>query len=99
SFRDGVAGNAMPSLDATQNFNVVVNAPAAPTMTSVVMSNGQFRASVPGVVGPDYIIQTSTNLTIWTNYFATNPVAMPFVWMAAITTNSDRQFYRILLGP
>ena len=99
SFRVVVADNAMPSLAATQNFNVVVNAPAAPTMTSVVMSNGQFRASVTGVVGPDYIIQTSTNLTIWTNYFATNPVAMPFVWMAAITTNSDRQFYRILLGP
>ena len=99
SFRVVVADNAVPSLSATQNFNVLVNSPAAPTVTSTTMSNGQFRALINGSFGPDYTVQASTNLAAWTTLFTTNSPAVPFSWADASATNYTARFYRVLLGP
>jgi hypothetical protein len=98
SFTLKVADNGTPSLSATQSFAVVVNPLVAPAVSSLSAAGGQFSVSVSGQSGPDYAIETSTNLTQWSNVFITNSPALPFNWM---DTNSARpmRFYRIKLGP
>ncbi len=94
-----VADNGSPSLSATQMFSVIVSRPDAPTVGAFSVSDSQFRLSVDGVVGPDYIVQASTNLVDWVDVFSTNPPALPFFWSDQGSSNFDRRFYRILLGP
>jgi hypothetical protein len=93
-----VADNGTPSLSATQSFVVVVNPLPAPSVNNVSVAGGQFGFSISGQSGPDYAIETSTNLTQWNNVFITNSPALPFNWTDA-TTNSPQRFYRIKLGP
>ena len=59
---------------------------------------GQFSFNVNGQSGPDYAIETSTNLTQWSDIFITNSPVLPFNWT---DTNSaaPQRFYRVKLGP
>ncbi len=98
SFTLKVSDNGTPSLSATQSFAVVVNPLIAPTVSNVSVAGGQFSFNISGQSGPDYAIETSTNLTQWSNIFITNSPALPFNWT---DTNSavPMRFYRIKLGP
>jgi len=93
-----VSDSGMPSMSATQSFSVVVNPLSAPGISKISFASGQFGFNVSGQSGPDYAVETSTNLTQWSTVFITNSPALPFVWT---DTNSavPRQFYRIKLGP
>jgi hypothetical protein len=93
-----VSDNGTPSLSATQSFTVVVNALTQPSFGNISAAGGQFSFNVSGQSGPDYAIETSTNLAQWSNVFITNSPALPFNWTDA-TTNSPQRFYRIKLGP
>ena len=93
-----VADNGAPSLSATQSFSVIVNPLSAPGLGNISAASGQFSFNVSGQIGPDYAIETSTNLTQWSNVFITNSPALPFNW-TAVATNSPQRFYRIKLGP
>jgi hypothetical protein len=98
SFTLQVSDNGMPPLSATQSFSVVVNPLSAPGISSISFVSGQFSFNVNGQSGPDYAIETSTNLTEWSGVFITNSPALPFNWTDA-ATNSPLRFYRIKLGP
>jgi hypothetical protein len=93
-----VSDNGTPSMSATQSFSVVVNPLSAPGISSISFAFGQFSFNVTGQSGPDYAIETSTNLTQWSNVFTTNSPALPFNWTAT-ATNGPQRFYRIKLGP
>jgi hypothetical protein len=93
-----IANNAWPSLSATQIFSVIVNPLSPFGVGTVSLSNGQVSLHVAGQSGPDYAIETSTNLTQWSNVFVTNSPPLPFTWTDA-TTNAPQRFYRIKLGP
>ena len=93
-----VADNGTPSLSATQSFAVIVNPLSAPGLSNVSVAGGQFSFSVGGQSGPDYAIDTSTNLTQWSNVFITNSPVLPFNWTDA-STSSPVHFYRVKLGP
>lgn len=93
-----VTASGSPNLSATQSFTVTVNPLTLPQFASVGWSNGQFVLQVSGQNGPDYEIQTSTNLTQWSALFATNSPAMPFSWQDIAATNSAG-FYRVIVGP
>jgi len=94
-----VSDNGTPSMSATQSFSVVVNPLSAPGISSISFAFGQFGFNISGQSGPDYAIETSTNLTQWSNVFITNSPAVPFVWTDTRTSNSLQRFYRIKLGP
>jgi hypothetical protein len=53
---------------------------------------------VGGQVGPDYAIQSSSNLVNWNTLLITNPASMPFTWNTNIGA-LRAQFYRIKVGP
>ncbi len=97
-----VTDNGTPALSATNSFYVTVNTPVAPAMANLSLSNGLFSMQVSGDSGPDYVLQTSTNLTPPVNWLPiqTNVSAVPpLSFSDAGATNFNRRFYRVRLGP
>ena len=93
-----VSDNGTPTLSATQSFSVVVNPLSAPGLSNISIAGEQLSFSVSGQSGPDYAIETSTNLTDWSNVFITNSPVLPFTWTYD-TTDLPQRFYRVKLGP
>jgi hypothetical protein len=93
-----VTDNGIPPMSDTHSFTVTVNPLSLPRFSSVGWNNGQFDLQISGQSGPDYEIQTSTNLTQWSAVFTTNSPAMPFDWQDLAATNLAR-FYRVVVGP
>jgi len=93
-----VADNGTPNMSATQSFLVTVNPLSKPQLSIPSLSGGQLVLQVNGDSGPDYQIQSSTNLTDWSAIFTTNSPPMPFGW-----TNNDlsspMKFFRAKAGP
>lgn len=93
-----VTDNGTPNMSATQNFTVVVSPLPPPNVVSPVLSGGRISLSVNGQAGPDYAVQSSSNLVDWTTVFITNSPAMPFAW-GTNAGSGPAQFYRIKAGP
>ncbi|HEV2437778.1 MAG TPA: cellulase family glycosylhydrolase [Verrucomicrobiae bacterium] len=93
-----VTDSGTPPMSATQSFTVTVNPLTQPQFSSAGWSNGQFVIQVSGQSGPDYEIQTTTNLTQWNAVFTTNTPVMPFSWQDPAATNAAG-FYRVVVGP
>lgn len=94
-----VSDNGTPALSATQSFYVIVNPLTPPQLTNVSVVNGKFSLQFSGQTGPDYEVQSSTNLTQWNAVLITNPPTLPFSWTDNSTTNIPTRFYRIVIGP
>lgn len=97
-----VTDNGSPSLQAAASFVVGVSPPAVPQISAASLSDGWLQFEISGDQGPDYIIQTSTNLGFsndWQSVASNASPAMPFVFTNAVSSNSSQQFYRIQLGP
>jgi hypothetical protein len=93
-----VADNGTPSLSATQSFSVIVNSLSTAGIDNISFAGGKFSFNVSGQSGPDYAIETSTNLTQWSNLFITNSPILPFTW-ADSNFITPQRFYRVKLGP
>ena len=94
-----VSDNGTPSLTATQSFQVTVIQPAAPSLSTAAMINGQLGFWINGDTGPDYTIQTSTNLLSWIPVFTNHSPTMPCLWEDTNLVASPFLFYRVRLGP
>jgi pectin methylesterase-like acyl-CoA thioesterase len=94
-----VTDNGSPNLNATQTFNVIVNLVAQPTASAADYANGQFSMTVNGDTGPDYILQTSTNLVDWQSLSTNTSPTLPFTFTDTNAASVPAQFYRVLLGP
>jgi hypothetical protein len=70
-----------------------------PGIVSPLWNGSQFSLSVTGQTGPDYAIQTSTDLVSWATLLISNSPAMPFNWMDTNTGAYSYRFYRIKVGP
>jgi hypothetical protein len=77
----------------------MVSAATAPSNSPGTYVSGAYQMTVSGIVGPDYIIQGSTNLTGWETLDTTNPATMPFNWTDSTASNYPARFFRVLLGP
>jgi len=93
-----VTDNGLPNLAATQSFRVVVNSAAIPVLSKPILIQGQLQTLIYGDPGPDYIIQSSSNLVQWTPLLNTNPAVLPFLFIEPGPTNPAR-FYRVRLAP
>jgi hypothetical protein len=98
-FRVKVADNGTPSLSATQSFFVTVRPLAAPSLSGAAISNGQFVVRISGDFGPDYVIESSTNLLDWSTIFTTNSPVLPFDWTDSGSSQWPANFYRVRLQP
>ena len=88
-------------LMTTQSFLVNVTAPQPPLISAAQHSGGPFAITVSGDPGPDYTVQTATNLfpINWQTSFATNAPLLPFIWTETNKIVMPSSFYRVLLGP
>jgi hypothetical protein len=95
-----VADNGSPSLTATQTFSIKVSAPQLPQLIAPsLLAGNRFQMSISGNVGPDYFVQSSSNLLNWSTVFFTNPPLLPFQFIDGISNGDAKKFYRVLLGP
>ena len=94
-----VSDNGNPNLSAYQSAFFTVNPLNPPTLGSVSLANGHFQLSASGDPGPDYMIQSSTNLVDWSLVFSTNSPSLPFTWTDPDANPWAARFYRVVLGP
>jgi hypothetical protein len=94
-----VSDDGSPSLSATQTFNVIINPVSQPTTTQLAYTQGQFTFVINGDPGPDYIVQSSTNLIEWQSVVTNVSPTLPFAFTDLNPNNLPIQFYRVLLGP
>jgi len=92
-----VADNGAPSLSATNAFIITVNPAGQPELSSI-SSGSSVSLSATGIIGPDYLLLTSTNLVNWELLSTTTPVAMP-VTFTDTNRHDAARFYRLQLGP
>ena len=95
-----VTDNGTPSLSATNQFTVTVNALGSqPSFGSIVPAVGQaLKLTVEGPVGPDYSLLTSTNLASWQSVLTSNSPTTPF-FLTVTNRNEPGRYYRIQIGP
>jgi uncharacterized repeat protein (TIGR01451 family) len=67
---------------------------AAPRLSASFV-NGQLQFTVPGYLGQDYAIQTSTNLLLWSNVSTNTGL---FIYTNTLT-NASHRFYRAIQLP
>ena len=94
-----VANNGVPSLSATQSFQVIVNPLTAPKVSAAAAANGHVTFQLDGETGPDYAVEVSTNLSVWQTLLITNSPALPWSWTDTNPATMPAQFYRIKTGP
>jgi hypothetical protein len=97
-----VSDNGTPSLSATQSFLVNVSQPASPQISSPSLSGGMLQFNINGDPGPDYVVETSTNLSVpngWQPASSNASPALPFIFTDTVSSNFNQRFYRIRLGP
>lgn len=70
-----------------------------PAISISSYANGIFQLQVTGDVGPNYIVQGSTNLTDWESLYTTNPAVMPFQWIDLEASNFPARFFRVNYNP
>ena len=92
-----VTDNGSPNLSGTNTFTVTINPLAPVLLTPLSYANGQFRLSVTGSLGPDYVLQGAPTLTNFADLATNTPVAMPFNFTNA--TALSNRFYRVRLAP
>lgn len=98
-FSVNVTDSGTPSLSATQTFLVTVTQPARPAASALAFSNGQFRVTISGDSGPDYMIYASTNLIDWLPVWTNKSAQPPFIFIDSANTDFKSRFFRVGLGP
>ena len=93
------ANHASPALNATQSFYATVKPLNPPVVGAISVTNSGISLAISGDVGPDYSIQTSTNLVHWQGAITNFSATPPFIWVDTVASNFPCRFYRILLGP
>ena len=62
-------------------------------------SNGLPVLTVTGPIGPDYLLQRSSNLTTWSTILTTTPPVSPFTLTDTNAALLPAAFYRVRLSP
>jgi len=96
SFIVQVADNA--SATASDIFTVAIQN-NAPVISLQGWTNGVIQLLISGDVGPDYSLESSTNLVDWETLLTTNSPALPFSWTDPNPANASSRFYRASLNP
>ena len=84
-------------LSATATLSVPTTNP--PAISQANFADGSFALQVAGDVGPNYVIQGSTNLMDWESLYTTNPAVMPFSWSDVGSSNFPARFFRVYYLP
>ena len=82
-----------------RGFSILVN-PLQPVFLQLVQStSGVSLLRASGTLGPDYILQTSSDLSHWLDLETNFPAAMPFDFTNTIPGWPEHLYYRVRLSP
>jgi uncharacterized repeat protein (TIGR03806 family) len=84
------------SVAATAQFTIE---PPVYFTGAATLSNNQFQLSLSGTLGASYILQASTNLTVWVNLSTNTPATSVFTLTDTNTGNFQAMFYRVIELP
>jgi hypothetical protein len=91
--------DGQPPLADEKEFTITVPPFERPTLQAGQWGTGGFSLEVMGAAGPDYVIQVSTNLQVWTTLETVMSPALPFTWTDAEAAAFQHRFYRVLPSP
>ncbi len=94
-----VVNNGTPVMSATNNFNIIVNPVAQPSLSSISVSGQQIKLVAQGTQGPDYTLLTSSNLITWQSVLTTNSPTVPVTFLYTNSGPGNDRFFRLELGP
>ncbi len=94
-----VSDSGSPALSATQSFTILVAPAPSPTVTPNTLAQDGPTLTINGASGPDYVLQSSTNLVDWTALETNLAPAVPFEWSPRTSDMPNPVFYRLQLGP
>ncbi len=94
-----VFDSGVPAMSATQSFTLTVSAPARPLLNVPAITNGQCGFWLHGDMGPDYTLQSSTNLVSWSTLATVAAPVLPYFWVDTNSVGFAARFYRAVLGP
>ena len=97
-----VTDNGTPPMSATQAQIVIVNQPAKPVLTGPALVSGHWSLAISGNSGPDYVVQTTTNLngpSAWLPVFTNAAASPPFDYVDSTAATLASRFYRVILQP
>jgi hypothetical protein len=86
---------------ATNVFRVVVAAPEAPRVATMLNGSG-VQLKIEGDQRVNYSLQANTNLAVgsgWVTLLTTNPVVTPWFWTDPEAERYAQRFYRVLAMP
>jgi hypothetical protein len=79
--------------------STTVNALAPVVLTPLAYAEGQFTMEISGTMGPDYVIEGSTNLASWSGLATNSSPSTPFQFSDPGAGNLSQRFYRAQLAP
>ena len=97
-----VTDNGTPPLSATQSITVTVLQPRTPQLLNPSWTGNSFAMQVTGDAGPDYVVETATNLNSlmqWQPMVTNYSVTPPLLWTNPTSSKSPQGFYRVRLAP
>jgi hypothetical protein len=94
-----VTDDGTPALSATNSYTITVGSLMPIGVASSVPAAGQLTLTVTAAVGPDYAVETSTNLINWSTLYITNAPPSPFTVTDTNTQANPMLFYRLKAGP
>jgi len=97
NFSVKVADDGVPVLSATNEFSVFILPVPPPDLQVDLQAVGTISFKINGIVGPDYSLLTTTNLSDWRLLLSTNPISLPLNFSLPIT--DPQRYYRLQLGP
>lgn len=83
-----------PALTGRSSFRLIGQPLAMAPSVAVVAGESGVGLRIEGVPGPDYVIEGSTNLTLWAPVFRTNAPALPLLWRDT-SMELPWRFYRV----
>ncbi len=97
-----VIDNGTPAMSATQSFTVTIQPPQIPALGMVGVSNNLFSFQISGDAGPDYVVETSTNLaadSAWLSASTNLSATPPYDWTDPAAMAAGQKYYRVRLAP
>ncbi len=89
-------------MSATQSFTVTIQPPQIPALGMVGVSNNLFSFQISGDAGPDYVVETSTNLaadSAWLSASTNLSATPPYDWTDPAAMAAGQKYYRVRLAP
>lgn len=91
-----VVRNSAGSMSSTgAALNISSSSYAPPQISTAAIQGGTVTLTISGDAGPDYILQTSSNLLDWTDLTTNHAPAPPFTWTDP--AGPGQKYYRVKL--